>query len=264
MQHNGHTGSPRPYVSSSTGRQRNVSCLRSLFCSLSVALALWSLSLHSVDIRQMNDLGLVSVLPASIVIALFLLNVSFCVTMGQERVRVPVAFLHLALLIFMLYSVTTLVEEAVRFATVYTHAGYTEYIMRTGSVDPSLDAYFSWPGFFVLSAFVTQAAGYHSILAVCSMGAGFPQRSVSGAAVYDLHNHHLRETPGVGVTLALLLDQLGGAGLLFAAGPGLLFLPDHHRGPAQMVSGANVAWATVLDALVTLSRASGTCFAEAR
>src|SRR6266487_849605 len=37
-------------------------------------------------------------------------------------------------------------------------------IMRTGSVDPGLDAYFNWPGFFVLSAFVTQIIGYHDIL----------------------------------------------------------------------------------------------------
>src|SRR2546422_651786 len=38
------------------------------------------------------------------------------------------------------------------------------YIMRTGTADPNLDTYFSWPGFFVLSAFVTQVAGYQSIL----------------------------------------------------------------------------------------------------
>ena len=29
---------------------------------------------------------------------------------------------------------------------------------------PNLDTYFSWPGFFILSAFVTQVAGYHDIL----------------------------------------------------------------------------------------------------
>jgi len=64
----------------------------------------------------------------------------------------------------MLYGIENLVEEAPRFAVVYRHAGYTEYIMRTGSVDPNLDAYFSWPGFFVLSALVTRIAGYHDIL----------------------------------------------------------------------------------------------------
>lgn len=128
------------------------------------AIVLWSLSLPSVDVGRMTDLGLVSVLPASIIIALVILTISFCLTLRQPKLRVPIILLHLFLLIFMLYGITTLVEEAPRFAVVYRHAGYTEYIMRTGSVDPSLDAYFSWPGFFVLSAFVTQVTGYHDIL----------------------------------------------------------------------------------------------------
>ena len=64
----------------------------------------------------------------------------------------------------MLYGVTALVENATRFTTVYRHAGYTEYIMRTGTVDPTLDTYFSWPSFFVFGAFLTTIAGYHDIL----------------------------------------------------------------------------------------------------
>src|SRR6266699_730441 len=48
--------------------------------------------------------------------------------------------------------------------TIYRHAGYTEYIMRTGTVNPYLDTYFNWPGFFVLSAFFTKVFGYSTIL----------------------------------------------------------------------------------------------------
>src|SRR5215813_693656 len=51
-----------------------------------------------------------------------------------------------------------------RFSIVYRHAGYTEYIMRTGGVDPALDAYFSWPGFFSLNALITKLAGYPDVL----------------------------------------------------------------------------------------------------
>ena len=128
------------------------------------AFVLWFLSLGSVNVQHMTDLGLVSVLPASGIVALIILVVSFCVVLNQKRLRVPVLLLHLLLLIFMLYGVTTLVEEAPRFAVVYRHAGYTEFITRTGTVDPYLDAYFNWPGFFILSAFLTQIAGYHDIL----------------------------------------------------------------------------------------------------
>jgi len=128
------------------------------------ALFLWAISLKYVHIRDMNDLGLVSVLPASIIIALVILTISFSLTLQLPKLRMPILLLHLFLLIFMLYGITTLVEEAPRFTVVYRHAGLTEYIMRTSSVDPNLDAYFNWPGFFVLSAFVTRVAGYHDIL----------------------------------------------------------------------------------------------------
>jgi hypothetical protein len=127
------------------------------------ALLLWFISLREVDIRRMNDLGLISVMPPLTIIALVLLSVSFCLTLRQPQKRAPVLLLHLALLIFMLYGVTTLVEEAPRFSVLYRHEGYTEYILRTGTVDPNLDAYFNWPGFFILSAFVTHLAGYHDI-----------------------------------------------------------------------------------------------------
>ncbi len=126
------------------------------------ALLLWSISLKDVNIRQMNDLGLVSVMRPLTIIALVILLISFCLALRQPRV--PIMLLHLVLLIFILYGVTALVEEAPRFSVVYRHAGYTEYIMRTGTIAPDLDAYFNWPGFFALAAFVTQVAGYHDIL----------------------------------------------------------------------------------------------------
>jgi hypothetical protein len=127
-------------------------------------LFLWSFSLKAVDIRHMNSLGLVSVLPLSIIIALIILTISFCLTLRQPQMRTPMLLLHLVLLIFMLYSITILVEGEPGTASVYQRAGLTEYIMRTGSVDPTLDIYFNWPGFFALSAFVTRIAGYHDIL----------------------------------------------------------------------------------------------------
>jgi O-antigen/teichoic acid export membrane protein len=128
------------------------------------AFLVWWFSLQYVNVRQMNDLGLISVFTPSMVAALAVITASFCVVIRRPRRRYPALLLYFGLLIFMLYGVTTLVEEMPRFAVVYRHAGYTEYIMRTGSVDPTLDAYFSWPGFFALSAFVTKMGSYPDIL----------------------------------------------------------------------------------------------------
>lgn len=133
-------------------------------CLLFLSILLWMFSLQHESIQKMNDLGLISTLPPSFIFAIVALCISFCLNLRQARLNVPILMLQLFLLIFMLYGIQNIVEEALRFNVVYRHAGYTEYIMRTGTVDPNLDAYFNWPGFFVLSAVVTTLSGYHSVL----------------------------------------------------------------------------------------------------
>jgi hypothetical protein len=124
----------------------------------------WVFSLSYINVLQMNDLGLVSVMPISTIVALALLMISFSINLQRPKLRVPVLMLHLFLLVVMLYGITYLVEGVPNISTVYRHAGYTEYIMRNGSVDPYLDTYFDWPVFFILGAFVTRVAGYQSAL----------------------------------------------------------------------------------------------------
>ncbi len=130
-----------------------------------LAFFLWATSLQHVSVQNINNLGLISVLSPKIIVALIMLTVGFSLTLQRPQLRVSLLALYLVLVIIMLYGVENIIEEAPRFSVVYRHAGYTEYIMRTGTVDPSLDAYFSWPGFFVLNAFVTRVAGYQTILA---------------------------------------------------------------------------------------------------
>jgi hypothetical protein len=130
-----------------------------------VALVLWSVSLAGVDVRRMTDLGLVTALPASSVVALVVLLVSFCVALRQAKQPVAALLVHLLLLVYMLYGITPLVEAVPRFDVTYWLAGHTEYIVRTGSTNPFIDAYFSWPGFFVLHGLAAQLAGYQSVVA---------------------------------------------------------------------------------------------------
>lgn len=128
------------------------------------AFLLWFFSLGDVDVNRMNDLGLVSVLSPGILIALIVLIISYCIALRHPRLPTPVLLLQLGLLIFMLYGVTTLVEAEPRFSILYRHQGYTEYIMRTGSVDLNLDAYFNWPSFFIGVAFLNRALGFSDLL----------------------------------------------------------------------------------------------------
>jgi hypothetical protein len=97
----------------------------------------------------MNGLGLVSVLPVASFIALAVLAISFCLTI--QRARPPQALLlaHIVLLVFFLYALPTLVEPEPRFAVTWRHVGIIGSIAESGHVDPRIDAYFNWPGFFV-------------------------------------------------------------------------------------------------------------------
>jgi hypothetical protein len=123
------------------------------------AVAVWAASLGSIDVRRTTGLGLVSVLPLSFYAGFVLLTAGFCLALRAEPPNVRSVLAHVVVLIFVLYATPTLVEDAPRLATTWTHMGLTEYTMRTGRVDPGLDAYGNWPGFFILSAFVTQVAG---------------------------------------------------------------------------------------------------------
>lgn len=120
------------------------------------AAALWAASLTDIEIRRMTDVGLISVLPAHFFLALMVLTVSFCLTLRQQQLPVPLLFLLIVVLIFMLYGVTSIIEEMPRFHSVWKHLGVTDYIIRKGQVDPGIDAYFNWPGFFILFAFVSE------------------------------------------------------------------------------------------------------------
>lgn len=126
---------------------------------LIAAVLLWALSLGSIDVRAMDDTGLISVLPPATFIALLLLCISFSLTISRQTLSVPLLFTHLVLLIVMAYGITSLVYDAPRFAIGWKLAGIIDYVRQHGSVDGRIDAFFNWPSFFILMAFLTEAAG---------------------------------------------------------------------------------------------------------
>ncbi len=123
------------------------------------AIILWLVSLPRINIGGMNDLGLISVLPVSFFAALLLLTVSFTWTLHRGQWDNRVHLLQIVVLILFLFGTTAVVEEVPRFVTAWTHLGFVDYIGRTGGTATWLDARFSWPIFFSLVAFVTEAAG---------------------------------------------------------------------------------------------------------
>ena len=137
---------PRP------GRSQGV-CV-AILCVLTVgAVALYLDKLHSVDLGAMTGLGLISVLPVSTLLGLALLTVGFIGALSLPRRCVWLLSAQLVLLVLMLHGITLLLESEPRFAITWVHAGFVEFIDRTGTTAPDLDTRWSWPGFFALAAF---------------------------------------------------------------------------------------------------------------
>ena len=128
------------------------------------ALALWGATLGQIDYSQITDLGLVSVLPWGAYAALVLLSLSFFIVQAQPAYSERLAVLQVVLLVLMLYGIPSLTQEVARFGASWKHVGVIDMIQRTGNVDPALDAYNNWPGFFILGALMTKAAGLSSAI----------------------------------------------------------------------------------------------------
>ena len=130
---------------------------------VAISVGLWALGMTTLELDGMTDLGIASVLPISAIAGLALLCVSFAIAL-RRGAGYGLMLLHVLVLIVMLFAIPAVVEQLPRFNVAWRHVGITEVLLRTQRIDPSIDAYFSWPGFFALSAFVTEAAGLRSTL----------------------------------------------------------------------------------------------------
>ncbi|HEX2298738.1 MAG TPA: hypothetical protein VHH34_09505, partial [Pseudonocardiaceae bacterium] len=134
-------------------------------CVLTVAaVVLYLVPLRGINLDAMTGYGLISVLPAASLAGLALLTVAFMVTLSLRRAHRLVLGAQLTILVCCLHGVTALIEPLPRFAISWVHLGFVEYIGRTGTTAPVLDARFSWPGFFALVAFVTDSARWQDLL----------------------------------------------------------------------------------------------------
>src|SRR5260370_25035795 len=135
-----------------------------------LAIFLWSISLQTVTLNDMNDLGLISALSPRIIAGLAILVVSFAVTLQRQEVRVSLLAFQLICIILILYATPNLIEQAPRFAPVYRHAGYNYLLFQKRSLPTTLVIFFNLPGFFVLTALFTRASGYSTILTYSGLG----------------------------------------------------------------------------------------------
>lgn len=115
-----------------------------------------------------DDVGLVRLLPATYWIGLVGLNVLFAIALDlrSDRERPPspkVMLVLLAALVSSLYGVAAFSTDYPRGEVPWRHVGIADSLIRTGSIDPTVDAYFNWPGFFAPLALTAQATGMNPL-----------------------------------------------------------------------------------------------------
>lgn len=132
---------------------------------LVASLVLWGISVRDIRVGSMDDTGLVGVLPMMFFVAVGVLTASFWWLLRRGG-SAPLLVLHLAGLVVVLHGLSSAIEPVPRLDAAWRHVGVTDYIGRTHSVHPPIDAYFSWPGFFALSAMVVRIAGLPDALAL--------------------------------------------------------------------------------------------------
>lgn len=130
-----------------------------LSLTLVAAVLTMTLALGRVPRGRLTDYGLPPALPLAWYVGLAVLVFSSVGVLAFGRIRHWLAFLHLVGLIYVLYGSGVILSRVPRFAWSYKHIGVTRYITKFGTVDPSVDIYHRWPGFFSLASFFGTVAG---------------------------------------------------------------------------------------------------------
>jgi hypothetical protein len=127
-----------------------------------VSLALAAGAASTVAVPVDSDLGLLAVLPYPFWAGILLLNVSFAVALRGDAAgpaRRPIMLWLIAVLVVLLFGTPAFVTDIPRGEVAFRHLGIADALSRTQGIDPDIDAYFNWPGFFALLATVLGATG---------------------------------------------------------------------------------------------------------
>lgn len=130
---------------------------------MTLGAVLFVTPLRAVDLGDLDGYGLISVLPAASFVGAGLLALTFLGTLALDRPRKALLAAQLVLWVGCLHGLPSLLESLPRFPSAWVHMGFVEYITRTGTTAPEVDARFSWPGFFALIAFLTDARSWQDL-----------------------------------------------------------------------------------------------------
>ncbi|MGH9276850.1 MAG: hypothetical protein ACRD12_01885 [Acidimicrobiales bacterium] len=131
---------------------------------LPASLVVWLIALRGTRIDAIDDWGLFAALPVLFYLALALLVGSIAMALTAAQPSSLRLGAHVVALVLMLHGTVPLLFPQANYPWVYKHVGVAGYIDAHGALDPSVDIYQNWPGFFAVAAWFTRIAGADSPL----------------------------------------------------------------------------------------------------
>src|SRR4051812_20625206 len=135
--------------------------------ALPLALVLWLFSLPQIHLPDMDEFGLVPLLPVTFWLALVVLLVGYCALLRRPETPTPLLVAHILALIAILHATPTLLYgSSLRYSWAWKHVGVVDFFMRRVGIDPrilELNAYQYWPGFFSLNSMLVKVSGLQTV-----------------------------------------------------------------------------------------------------
>jgi hypothetical protein len=123
------------------------------------ALILWRLSLLHINVSNLGDYGLPPALPIAWYVALVLAIVGTVTAATMRRTSGLIMVASIVVVAIILYGTVPVLSAQPHYAWVYKHIGVVRYLEAHEKVNPSIDIYNRWPGFFALGAMFSTVGG---------------------------------------------------------------------------------------------------------
>jgi hypothetical protein len=167
---------PAPSIGASLAEIFAPAVLRPRVIGLSALLfagALLALAISRTDLDAASSVGLISVIGWPYIACLVLVMAVAVYALTAREVDHLLLLGCALLLIVAFYTFVNLVEDSAVVPVSWIHVAFIRYIMEHGAVPRSVDARFSWPGFFAAGAQLTTAAGTHTASPLTLMSPAF-------------------------------------------------------------------------------------------
>ncbi|WP_322748877.1 MULTISPECIES: hypothetical protein [unclassified Frankia] len=146
-------------VTGSTAAARNLGGLTLTMTVGTTGIIMWATSLGGIRMDSLGDYGLPPALPVRWYAGLALLVIGHAGALCQRRSRPWLLAGFLTATVVVLYGTVPLCADVPHYPWVYKHIGVVRYIDVHGSIDPGIDIYHRWPGFFAVATLFGRLAG---------------------------------------------------------------------------------------------------------